>query len=209
MSTDRTKKKRGFPRVDRIKIIEYVCIGLVILLFLGLAIFYGEKKTDRAATDAEASPSPVPTDDPSIRGMNILDALDRAGFETVYHTDRYDVKLPDGVAFDMRMESDDKGLVRLSFETLLCADLDDGTETANVIREKNRQTVAALRALLDSVMPVFRRTIADSDTIVKQCRKVAETGEPYSKHFGKYSVRISSDPSVVPQTVMILFVRDP
>ncbi len=209
MSTDRTKKKRGFPRVDRIKIIEYVCIGLVILLFLGLAIFYGGKKTGRAATDAEASPSPVPTDDPSIRGMNILDALDRAGFETVYHTDRYDVKSPDGVAFDMRMESDDKGLVRLSFETLLCADLDDGTETANVIREKNRQTVAALRALLDSVMPVFRRTIADSDTIVKQCRKVAETGEPYSKHFGKYSVRISSDPSVVPQTVMILFVRDP
>lgn len=209
MSTDRTKKKRGFPRVDRIKIIEYVCIGLVILLFLGLAIFYGGKKTDRAATDAEASPSPVPTDDPSIRGMSILDALDRAGFETVYHTDRYDVKSPDGVAFDMRMESDDKGLVRLSFETLLCADLDDGTETANVIREKNRQTVAALRALLDSVMPVFRRTIADSDTIVKQCRKVAETGEPYSKHFGKYSVRISSDPSVVPQTVMILFVRDP
>ena len=141
--------------------------------------------------------------------MNILDALDRAGFETVYHTDRYDVKSPDGVAFDMRMESDDKGLVRLSFETLLCADLDDGTETANVIREKNRQTVAALRELFDSVMPVFRRTIADSDTIVKQCRKVAETGEPYSKHFGKYSVRISSDPSVVPQTVMILFVRDP
>ncbi|MBQ5991270.1 MAG: hypothetical protein IJL62_01840 [Clostridia bacterium] len=209
MSTDRKKKKRGFPRVERVKIIEYVCIGLVILLFLGLAVFYGGRRVNPSAADAETSPSPAPTDDLSIRGMNLLNALDRAGFDVAYQTDRYDVKTSDDVAFDMRMESDDKGIVRLSFETLLCADPDDGTETANVIRAENKQTVAALRELFDCVMPVFRRTIADSDTIVKQCQKVAETGEPYSKHFGKYSVRISSDPSSVPQTVVILFVRDP
>lgn len=207
MSTDRKKKKRRFAQIERIKIIEYGCIGLVILLFVGLAVFYGKSRSAETPVSG-TSPTAEPTADTSIRGMNILDALEQHSFEVIYRSDRYDVQSPDGVAFTMQMESDDRGLIRLSFETLLCADPDDETETAALIRSENRKTIDALRALLDAVMPVFRRTIADSDTFVKQCQKTVQTGEPYSKHFGTYSVRIVSDPSVAPQTATILFLRD-
>ena len=81
MSTDRkTKRKRAILRIERIKIIEYASIGLVILLFLGLAIRYGTAKS--AVDDAAPDPtvSPVPTEDTSIRGMNVFRALEAAGF---------------------------------------------------------------------------------------------------------------------------------
>ena len=209
MSTDRKKKKkRIYSQIEWIKIIEYVCIGLVVLLFVGLAIYYGKGKP-ASEQAAAASPSPKPTADPSIRGMNILDALDRSSFEVSYRTDHYDVRSDKGVAITMCMESDDHGIVRLSFETLLCADPSGETETDTLIRSENKQSIDALRKLFDAVMPVFRRTITDSDTIVRQCQKVVQSGDSYSKHFGNYSVRIVSDPSIVPQTVTILFVRDP
>ena len=211
MSTDRKKKKRDLPRVERIKIIEYVCIGLVILLFLGLAIFYGgrDRSTRNNTAEADASPSPVPTDDPSIRGMNVLDALERASFGVSYEQDSYSVRSPNGVAFEMHMESDDRGLIELSFETPLCPDPDGETEIEELLRTENRQSIEAIRALFDAVMPVFHRPIADSDTIVKQSRNVVKSGEPYAKHFGTYSMRISSDFDAIPQTVTIRFVRDP
>ena len=63
MSTDRRKKKRSVPRFERIKIIEYGCIGLVILLFVGLAILYGSKNRTAVEANADASPSSVPTPD--------------------------------------------------------------------------------------------------------------------------------------------------
>ena len=204
---DKKKKKTAFRRVERIKIIEYGCIGLVILLFLGLALLYGGKRSGDSA-DPNASPSPVPTADTSIRGMNVLDALTAASFTVDYRQDRYDVVSPDGVAFDMRMQSDDKGIVSLSFETLLCADPEDGTETSNLIRSENKRSVHALQTLFDAIMPVFHRTIADSDTITKQCQKVVQSGEPYTKHLGSFSVRITSDPDADLQTVTIQLIRD-
>lgn len=210
MSTDRKKKKkRGLPRIERIKIIEYVCIGLVILLFLGLAIFYGGKKDDATRSEIEATPSPVPTNDPSIRGKNILDAIDGSSFSLTYRQDRYDLIAPNGVAIDMHMLSDDSGLRQLSFETALCADPEENNEIAETVRKENKQTLEALRDLLDLVMPVLRRTVSDSDTIVKQCRKTIETGEPYSKHIGQFTVRIETDPEAIPQAVTITFIHDP
>ena len=202
------KKKSVFRRIERIKIIEYGCIGLVILLFLGLAIVYGGQRSADRSAEADASPSPVPTADTSIRGMNVLNALTAASFEVTYQQEHYDVCSPDGVAFEMQMQSDDKGIVALSFETLLYADPEDGTETSSLIATENKQTVNALRTLLDAIMPVFHRTITDSDTITAQCQKVVRSGEPYSKHFGTYSIRITSDPDADLQTVKIQFIRD-
>ena len=207
-STDKKKNKRGRIRAERVKIIEYCCIGLVILLFLGLAFFYGRKDHTTAPAEADASPSPVPTEDSSIRGKNLLGALERASFDVTYLPDSYSVQSSDGIAFVMRMESDDRGIVSLSFETLFCADPEEESEIADLLRAENRKTTEALRALFDAVMPVFHRPIADSDTIVKQCQKVVKSGEPYSKHFGTYSVRITSDPQAVPQSVTIRFIRD-
>ena len=210
MSTDRRKKKkRGVPRVERIKIIEYVCIGLVILLFLGLAILYGGKKDAPAAPEAEVPPSPVPTNDPSIRGKNILDAIEGSDISLTYQQGRYDLVASNGVVIDMRMQSDDSGLQRLSFTTALCADPDNGSEIADNVTSENRKTLEALRDLLDLVMPVLRRTVSDSDTIVKQCRKTVETGEPYSKHIGQFTVRIQADTDTIPETVTITFIHDP
>ncbi len=208
MSTDRRKKKRSVPRFERIRIIEYGCIGLVILLFVGLAILYGSKEKHPDEPVADASPSPVPTPDETIRGMHVLDALDKAGFAVSYETDRYDVLSPDGVSFTMRMGSDDRGISELSFETPLCPDPEEETESARLLREENRRTVKELQKLFDCVMPVFRRPVSDSDTIVKQCRKVAENGDVYSKHFGRYSVRIVSDSEARPQTVTVYLIRD-
>jgi hypothetical protein len=210
MSTDRSKKKRRFPRIERIKIIEYGLIALVVLVFIGLAILYGTRDPKQDADEtAVPTATPVPTEDPSIRGMNVLDALAEAGFSITYLEDaRYDVRSSDGVFFEMRMVSDDRGVKTLSFETILCPDTEEDTDYARILQEENSRTLAALQRLFDSVLPVFRRPAADSDTIVKQCRKVVNSLEPYAKHLTRYSVRITSDPETVPQTVLITLIRD-
>ena len=209
MSTNRAKakKKRDVPRIDRVKIIEYVCIGLVILLFLGLAFFYGKDKTEPDETDA--SPSPVPTADPSIRGKNVLDAIDSSPFTLTYQQDRYDIVSEGGTAFVMHMLSDDGGITRLSFETVLCADPEEENEISESLIAENKRTLRATQDLLDLIMPVLKRTVSDSDVIVSQCKKVVKSGESYSKHIGRFTVRILSDPEAIPQTVLIEFIRDP
>lgn len=209
MSTDRAKKKRGVPRIDRIKIIEYVCIGLVVLLFLGLAILYGKGDAKTDLTEIDASPSPVPTDDPSIRGKNVLDAIESSAFTLTYQQDHYDVVSENGTAFEMRMLSDDNGILQLSFETLLCADPEAENEISESLIAENKQTLRAIQDLLDRIMPVLKRTVSDSDLIVGQCKKVVKSGELYSKHIGRFTVRIQSDPEAIPQTVLIEFIRDP
>ena len=209
MSIDRSKKKRVVPRIDRIKIIEYACIGLVILLFLGLAIFYGKGQCGSDPVTVEAAPSPVPTDDPSIRGKNVLDAIEDSSFSLRYQQDHYDIESEGGTAFEMRMLSDDRGITRLSFETLLCADPEKENEVSASLIEDNKQTLRAMQNLLDLIMPVLNRTVSDSDVIVGQCRKVVKTGESYSKHIGQFTVRIQSEPEAIPQTVLIEFIRDP
>lgn len=209
MSTDRAKKKRGVPRIERVRIIEYVCIGLVVLLFLGLAIFYGRDKDETDPVGVEATPSPVPTADPSIRGKNVLDAIDGSSFTLTYQQDHYDVVSEDGTAFEMRMLSDDSGITRLSFETFLCADPEEESEVSASLIAENKRTLRALQDLLDCIMPVLKRTVSDSDVIVNQCRKVAKTGESYSKHIGQFTVRIHTDPDAIPQTVTVEFIHDP
>ena len=210
MSTDRrSKKKRAIRRVERFKIIEYVLIGLVILLFLGLSIYYG---SGRSLTGSKNTPeptvSPAPTEDSSIRGMRVFAALEDAGFSVVAKDGDYTVTSSDGVVFSMRMQSDDAGIVTLSFETPYCSDPKEEGALYDALREENRRTSEALRDLFDCIMPVFHRSIYDSETIVKQCAKVVSKGESYSKHFGDYSVRILSDPDAVPQTVAVTFIRD-
>jgi hypothetical protein len=210
MSTENSKKKRRFSRFDRIKIIEYACIALVILLFIGLSVYYANKKgqSDRAEPTAELSPSPVPTKDPSIRGMNVLEAIDTSDFKVNVYPDHYDIVYPDETKFCMRMDSDDRGIRELYLETLLCADPEDDTLTAEMIRDENRRTVAALQDLLDRILPVFHRTVSDSNTIVKSAQKVVKDGVTYTKHLGTYSVSISSDPEAAPQSVVIRLIRD-
>lgn len=217
MSTDRTNKKRRFPRIERIKIVEYGLIALIVLVFIALAIIYGNRKSydgDRSdAPDASVpTASPVPTNDPSIRGMNVLDALAKAGFSVTYReSDRYDVLSPDGVAFVTHMLSDDRGVRMLSFETVLSPDPGEdlaGTEYAQFLLDDNKRTVDALQDLFDCVMPVFRRPAADSSTIVKQCQKVVKTFETYSTHKGSLTIRITSDAEVIPQTVLITLICD-
>lgn len=210
MSTDRKrKKKRAILRVERFKIIEYVCIALVILLFLGLAIFYGSGRSLRKPeTTAEPTVSPVPTDDPSIRGMNVFSALDDAGFAVAASEGDYTLTAPNGVVFSMRMQSDDKGIVSLSFETPFCADPKEEGAFYDALRAENERTTDALRELFDCVMPVFHRPISDSETIVKQCATVVAKNSSYSKHLGHYSVRILTEPDAVPQTVSVTLIRD-
>lgn len=209
MSTDKRKKKRRGLRIDRIKIIEYGCIGLVIALFLGLAILYGGKNRGKDPNEPEAMVSPVPTDDRSIRGKNILDTIESSAFDLVYDQGHYDLTSESGVAFEMRMQSDDTGLQRLSFRTLLCADPEEAGAIADTLRAENKKSVDALRDLFDLIMPVIRRTASDSDTIVKRCTEVVKSGEPYSKHMGQFTVRIQSDPEDIPQAVTIDLIRDP
>jgi len=207
MSTEkRGRKKRRGLTIDRIKLIEYVSIGLVVLLFTGLALYYGTRTGSDAKSDALASPAP--TEDTSIRGMNVLNALERGGYAVVPDRTGYDVTAPDGTRFRMELQSDDDGIVMLSFETELCADPEDDLSVSERLREKNRQTVDSLHDLFDRIMPVFHRNVSDSDTIVKQCKKVVSDGEPYSKHLGGYTVRIGSDPAIAPQTVTVTLIRD-
>ena len=106
------------------------------------------------------------------------------------------------------MQSDDNGILSLSFETLLCPDPKGDTATEQSLRDENAKTLEAIRTVFDAVMPVFGRSVADSETIVKQCRKVVETGEPYAKRLGDYSVRIRSDIDALPQAVVVTLLRD-
>jgi hypothetical protein len=210
MSTDRRrKKKRAILRVERFKIIEYVSIALVILLFLGLAIFYGSGHSLRKPEPtAEPTVSPVPTDDPSIRGINVFTALEEAGIVLTRTENGYTVTAQNGVAFSMQMQSDDKGIVSLAFETPYCADPKEEGAVYDALREENARSDDALRELFDCIMPVFHRPISDSETIVKQCANVVAKSTSYSKHFGHYSVRILTDPDAVPQTVSVMLIRD-
>lgn len=206
MSTDR--KKHSVPHIVNTKILEYGAIGLVILLFLGLAILYGVKKPKQGADEAETASTPVPTADSSIRGKNILDAIEDSAFTLTYRQDHYDLTYANGSAMELRMRSDDAGLRELSVTALLCPDPEGDSEIERLLRSENAQTTAALRELFDRIMPVLRRTAADSDTIVKQCTKVVKTGEVFSKHMGQFTVRIQSDPEAIPQSVTITLLRD-
>ncbi|MBQ6077535.1 MAG: hypothetical protein IJK88_05485 [Clostridia bacterium] len=210
MSTDRKrKKKRAIVRIERIKIIEYVFIGLVILLFCAMALYYGNGCSRKGRyADVEATASPVPTDDPSIRGMNVFSALEANGFTVTLQGDSYTVTAPNEVVFTMRMQSDDKGIMTLSFETPCCPDPEEEGAVYDALRRENRRTVDALRELFDCIMPVFRRPMSDGETIVQQCAKVVEKGNSYAKRLGDYSVRILSDPDAIPQTVSITLMRD-
>lgn len=209
-STDRKSKRKHapIPRADRVKILEYGLIVLVVLLFLAASLFYGlscsAKKTD---PDAEATASPEPTEDPSIRGMRVLNALEDAGVSVELIDGNYRLTAKN-VCITMRMESDDDGIRSLSFEALLCPDPSGDTATEQTLRDSNAETVEALRTVFDAVMPVFGRSAADSETIVRQCRKVVESGEPYAKRLGDYSVRILSDIDALAQSVTVTLIRD-
>lgn len=210
-STDRKSKRKRAPvsHVDRVKIFEYGLIVLVVLLFLAASLFYGLScSAGKADPNVEATASPEPTEDPSIRGMRILNALEDAGVSVALLDGDYRLTLPGDVLITMQMQSDDGGVRSLTFETLLCPDPNGDTATEQLLRDENAETVDALRTVFDAVMPVFRRSAADSETIVKQCRKVVETGEPYAKRLGDYSVRVLSDADAVPQTVCIAITRD-
>ena len=210
-STDRkAKKKRAkLSRADRIKILEYGLIALAVLLFLGASLYYGLRCIgETPEPDAEATASPVPTEDTSVRGMRVLNALEDAGISVETADGDYRLTLAGGVTVTMRMQSDDGGIRTLSFETLLCPDPKGDTATEQSLREENAQTEDALRTVFDAVMPVFGRGAAESETLVKQCRKVTESGEPYARRYGDYSVRIRSDADVLPQSVSVTFTRD-
>ncbi len=195
------RKKRSFLTVDRIRIIEYICIGLVVLLFVGLAIRYGTK-----TKDAPESVEPAP--EPPIRGELVLDALAQGGYTVVPDPDGYDVTAPDGVRFRMEMQSDSDGIRLLTFRTELCADPEDDLDVSAKVREQNARTVASLRDLFDRVMKVYQLPAADSDLIVKQCRSVVSDGETFSKRLGGFTVRVESDPNAAPQTVSVSLIRD-
>lgn len=215
MSTDKKKKKR-FRKIERIKIIEYGLIALVVALFVVLAIIYGagkNRQSEEALAEAGASPSPVetqepspeptppptpvptpvPTKDPSIRGKNVLDALEQNGFSVSYESSQYIVTAPNGTVFDMRMESVDRRILKLTVETPLCPDPEGDSVTDRMLREENERTVAALRELFKCLLPVFHRDSAsDGDSIVKECQNTVRTGKLYSKGKGKVSVRIET-----------------
>lgn len=209
MSTERKKKRKlSFLYSERFKIIEYVCIVLVVLLFLGLAIAHGMKNPSDKTLSEETTPSPVPTADPSVRGMNALNALEQAGVAVVLEDGVYGLTASNGVSLTMRMQSDDAGIRTLSIEALLCPDPTDEGAVSDALRAQNEQTVSALREVLDALLPVFHRSVSDSETIVKQCRTVVEKGTSYAKQLGNYSVRVLSDPESLPQSVTVTFTRD-
>lgn len=210
MSTKQSQKKhRARVHVERMKIIEYVTMGLAILLFLGLGLYYSCHGPIRnRSAEAEPTVSPVPTEDPTVRGMHVFSALDNGAFTVEPDGDTYRVTAQNGVVFTMHMHSDDSGITELSFETPYCADPSEEGAVYDALREENRKTTEALRTLFDGIMPVFHRSIYDSETIVQQCAKVAEKGTSYSKHLTNYSVRILSDPTETPQTVTVSFIRD-
>lgn len=209
MSTDKSKKARKIRRIERIKIIEYGSIALVILLFLGLAILYGNREMPSEEVAAEPTVSSAPTADTAVRGMHVFEALEEAGFSVVYQTDHYDVTAKNGIRITMRMQSDDSGIEELSMETYLCPDPEGDTEVARMLREENQKSLAAIQDFWNAVLPVFRRPVSDSGTIRKQCVTVVEKAEPYTKHLGKYSLIITTDPDEEVQAVTVGLIRDP
>lgn len=203
MSTEKNgKKKRRGLTVERVRIIEYVCIGLVVLLFTVLAIRYGTKDVPEAEKNGE------PTPDTLIRGEHVWDALYRGGFTDAQDGSGFLLTAPSGTVFRLSMKNDADGILELTIETELCADPGDDSETSERLREKNRQTLDSLRSLFDRILPVFHRTVADSDMIVRQCGNVVSGGEPYSKKLGEYTVRITSDPDAARQTVVVTLTRN-
>ena len=138
----------------------------------------------------------------------VLDAIEDAGFAVALSGDRYLLTAPNEVAFTMEMQSDDRGVLTLSFETYLCPDPTDDSAVSAGIRAENEQSVEALRRLFDAVMPVFHRSIADSETIVTQCKTVVKKGTSYAKRLGDYSVRILTDPDALVQSVTVTLSRD-
>lgn len=208
MSTDKSKKKRKTRRIERIKIIEYGSIALVVLLFLGLAILYGNREMPSEETAAEPTVSPVPTADTSIRGMHVFEALEGAGFTVSYQTDHYNVTAENGIVIIMRMQSDDSGIEELSMETYLCPDPEGESEVARLLRIENQKSLSAIQDFWDAVLPVFHRPVSDSTTIRKQCVTVVEKSEPYAKHIGKYSLVITTDPNETLQAVTVSLIRD-
>ena len=210
MSTDGKAKKKAkrFLQAERMKIVEYVLIGLIVLLFVYLALHYG-KKPQSSDAFVEASALASPTPDMSVRGMHILTALDDAGFSVERTDGVYHLTAANDVPIEMSMDSDSRGIVSLSFLTPLCPDPEGEAAVHEALRQKNRESVEALRALFDAVMPVFHGTVADSETIVKQCQSVVEKNESYAKEFGTYSVRILAHTDVLPETVGVTFDRNP
>ena len=213
MSTDRKsrKKKRSFLHTESFRIVEYGLIGLLVLLFGAGALFYGLRGGREAAEpEASPSPSPVPTADVSIRGRNVLQALTDADVAIELTEDGYALTAPNGVSLTMTMTSDPDGggIETLTYETLLCPDPADDSAASNALREENADTLEALRTVFDAVLPVFRRGVADSETLVKQCRTVVKTGDPYAKKLGDYAVRILSDADALPQRVTVVFSRN-
>lgn len=208
MSTEQTRKahkKRGILRPDRVKIIEYAAIGLLILLFLGLAIFSGTRKH---AEEAEATPTPSPTADTAIRGRAVFSALKDAGCTPTPNGDGYDVLTPSGATLTLSIESDDAGVRTLTVGTHLTKEPEADSSVAQALAEMDQQNLDALHTLFDAVLPVFHRDLKDSDTIVKECRKTANSGTPYSAKLGDFTLRIETDTSAVPQTVTIMLIRN-
>ena len=209
MSTDRTrKKKHSFLYTERFKILEYGLIGLLVLAFGVGAIVYERKSRTAEKEPPAASPSPVPTADASIRGMNVLAALEDADVSVEPDGDGYLLTAPNEITLTMFMESDGNGIRSLTIETLLCPDPAGDSEVEQALRQRNGNAVAALRTVFDALMPVFRKSVADSETIVKQCQTVALKGAPYAKRLGSYSVRVQSDPNALPQSVTVTLTRD-
>lgn len=209
MSTKQAKKKRAYRRVERMKIIEYAVIGLVFALFIVMAVIYGSGGTQRQGeSDPQATATSEPTVDPSIRGMHIFAALEDADLSVVQSDGGYCVTSTNGVPFDMYMTSDDHGIVSLTFETLYCPDPVGEGAVHDALREKNRESEAAMRELFGLILPVFGRPVSEAETIVNNCTKVVQSGQTYTKRFGTYTLRIVSDPEASPQSVGISFVRD-
>jgi hypothetical protein len=187
------------------KIIEYAAIGLLILLFLGLAIFYGTRKHEEEAAEV---PTPSPTADSAVRGRAVFSALENAGCTLTPNSDGYDVHTPSGTVLTLSVTSDDAGVRSLTVGTYLTIEPEDDSSVAQALAEMDRQSLDAVHLLFDAVLPVFHRDLSGSDTIVTQCRKTANSGTPYSAKFGDYTLRIETDLSAVPQTVTVTLVRN-
>ena len=209
MSNKRSRKKKpSFLYAERFKVLEYGLIGLLVLAFGAGALVYALKGRAATVSDGSLTPSPEPTADLSVRGMNVLNALEDAAIKVTRTDDGYTLTAPNGVSFSMQMESDDSGIRTLEIATQLCPDPTDDSAVSELLRGENARTVEALRTVFDAVMPVFHRSTADSETIVRQCQTVVLKGTPYAKKLGDYSVRILSDTDAIPQTATVSLARD-
>ena len=209
MSTDKkgkSKTKHPLLPFERLKIIEFVAIGLMMLVFIALSVYYGCRGGE--PEPVEEAPTPAPTADAAIRARNAFDALENAGYVLSPAGDSYDVTTPEGVSVRLRIVSDDAGIAALSVTAPLYADPGVDTPVTRALREQDDATLSAVRNLFDRILPVFHRDRKDSDTIAAQSRKVADSGTTYSARFDEYTLRIESDLTEVPQTVVIRLIRN-